>query len=231
MKPGTGMRGIGLAGYLIFALSIVLMFVVASGMLRKSRPAAPAFALPAELRKIECPKDPQGRAQGDDFVRVAGTVVALRCLPPGTMKDAEKAWKQESDIDRMAFDIVFTKSPDARFLAGSSGTLQPKAEQARYVVETRVRLHPFRPFQSPMENRLDISVPTPPAFAAAGAETRFECSRPVGNGQACLARLQSRSLYWGVKVMLGWPYPKSEEWQRELAEALDLVAAHVVKQE
>ena len=213
----------------VIAVIAALLVMLVAGCGRKTQ--QPAMTLPAELKKIHCQKDSKNYVEGHDFVRVAGTVVALRCVKQGTMKNAEQDLKAGKDT--VAFRIYFMKTPEGEFLIGDSvgADLWPTAKEARYITTASATPDPSQSSKIPLDNRVEINVPTPNAFAASGAEMTFECSRPIGNGGACYGNVQSKALYWRVIVRFGWPYPKVPEMQVELAEVLNLLAAHIVKQD
>lgn len=189
--------------------------------------------LPPELEKIECPQASQWHARsGHEVLRLGTTKIVLPCRTAETRESLEARWKEEKLIHRIASDgIGFMKTPKGRYEVSDRASAQlPPAAMARYTANVTLGAEKWAERLSIFPDRKYYTIPTPPAFAATGAETVFECHAQHDNIRNCMAKARSRSIHWFVVVSFGFPNPAGLDVAAELTDAYGLLAAHIVSQ-
>lgn len=201
-----------------------------------------SLAVPDAIKIIQCPNN--SKEQEFDVFNLMGTTLAIPCSSYGNGKAMAKSWKTEEEKDPTHkytsafkyFDYFFRKKPDGHFdAAPEANDPIPSARDTRYAVQATISSISPGPLQEKYFDRhWEMSVPTPLAFAATGSETTFWCHGPKQHyemSNECVARVQSKNLFWTVGITFGRPTEDDFDMRPEIIEAYQLLASHVIKQE
>ncbi len=193
------------------------------------------LTLPAEIRAIQCQPDARFREPGGvDVFHLADITLAIPCQRPGEGRSMAKHW--ESPANRSSSDnytnYSFKKLPNGRFARTDDDVgVTHYAEVTRYAVGAEISLQDRRPIPVFSKQAWEMSVPTPPAFAATGPQTTFRCVDRKIHYQLpylCYAKAQSGSVHWLIHVAFGKPVPEDFDMRPEVIEAYQMLAAHIV---
>ncbi len=201
------------------------------------------LAAPKAIKLIQCPAG--SKSKDSDVFKLDGTTLAIACQHYGTGKLMANRWKNEEEKDPThrfydafkAFSYNFRKRTDGQFdCAPEASDLIPRtSDNTRYMVGATISMASPRPLNADYFGRpWDMSIPTPQGFAATGPETTFWCHGPKQHYQyqnECIARAQSKGLFWTVRVIFGKPNEDGIDMRPELIEAYQLLAAHIARQD
>ena len=208
------------------------------------------LAVPEEIKAVQCEKGSRYLApEGQDVFRMGDETLALPCQDYGAGKRMIQAWEAQEEKDphhlrgevSKSTSYYFKKKPDGSF-ARTTDSINPVpyAGETRYAVHATIGLKDPGPLRTDIYGKhWEMSVPTPPAFAATGPETVFLCQDPGIHYQMnhqCLAQARSKSLFWIIRINFGEPVKKDPvkdtyDMKPEVIEAYQKLAAHIIRQD
>lgn len=195
------------------------------------------FSVPDGVKAIECQKD--SKSISNNVFDLMGTTLVMAC-----QKTSGESWAKhwttgtiaDSDLHTTYF---FKKQSDGRFsITDDALTYSPSSALARYVVIADIRKNPSNAIED--RRAWEMRVPSPQAFAAAGADTTFWCHDPSIHPQMhhqCVGTAQTSGLFWRIHIIFGRPIKNESgkliddfDMRPEVMEAYQFLAAHILKQ-